>query len=45
MRGGIPTLTHTSSWGSAWLSTGYVFMAWYLVKTRHFTLPYSRLKV
>jgi hypothetical protein len=28
---------HTSSWRGAWLSTRYVFMAWYLVKTRDIT--------
>jgi hypothetical protein len=30
MRGAIPSLRHTSSWRSAYLSTGYVFRAWHL---------------
>jgi len=40
MRGAISPFHNTSSWHGAWLSTGYVFMAWYLVKHRdNFTLP------
>jgi membrane protein DedA with SNARE-associated domain len=30
--GALPPLVHTSSWRSVWLSTGYGFTAWYLVK-------------
>jgi len=34
--------SHTLSWRGALLSTGYVFMAWYLVKHMgNFTLPYE----
>jgi hypothetical protein len=45
MRGAIPPLPHMSSCRGAWLSTGYVFMAWCFVKNRNiFTfyliLPY-----
>jgi len=42
MCGALPSLPHTSSWRGAYLSTGYVFRAWYLVKhmeTLTFTLP------
>jgi len=34
IRGAIPQLPHTSSCRGASLSTGYLFMAWYLVKRR-----------
>jgi hypothetical protein len=31
---------HMSTWSGAQVSTGYVFMTWYLVKHRDFTLVY-----
>jgi len=31
MRGTVPSLSHTSSGRGAQLSTGHVFMVWYLV--------------
>jgi hypothetical protein len=34
MHGTTPPVPHTSSWCGAYLSTGYIFMAWYLVKAR-----------
>jgi hypothetical protein len=34
MRGAIPPLSHTSTWCGDELSTGYVFMAWYIVKAQ-----------
>jgi hypothetical protein len=34
MRGCIPPLSHASSWRGILLSTGYVSMTWYLVKSR-----------
>jgi uncharacterized membrane protein len=34
MRGAITPLPHASSWHGSWLSTGYVFIVWYLVKHR-----------
>jgi len=34
MRGPIPPFSHTSSRCSAYLSTEYIFIAWYLVKHR-----------
>jgi hypothetical protein len=34
VRGAIPSLPHTSLWRGAWLNTGYVFVAWYLVQHR-----------
>jgi hypothetical protein len=42
IRGAIPPFPHVSSWRGAHFSTGYVFVAWYLVKHRDnfaFTLP------
>jgi hypothetical protein len=30
----IPLISHTSSWCGNWLSTGYIFMTWYLGKHR-----------
>jgi len=34
IHGAIPPLLHTSSGRGAKLSTGYIFMTWYLVKDR-----------
>jgi hypothetical protein len=34
MCGTIPPLPHMSAWHGAWLSTGYIFMVWYLLKHR-----------
>jgi len=43
MCGAIPQLPHTSSGCGAYLSTGYVFLAWYLVKHRDmFTFSFSK---
>jgi len=45
MHGALPLLPHMSSWCGSYLSKGYVFMAWYLVKNRdNFTLPYLSMK-
>jgi hypothetical protein len=42
MLGAIPPLLHTSSWRGAYLSVGYVYMAWYLVKPRdNFTFNFT----
>jgi hypothetical protein len=34
------SIPHMPSWRGAWLSTGYVFMAWCLVEPRYFTFTY-----
>jgi hypothetical protein len=34
MHGAIPAHPHTSSWHDVYLSTGYIFMVWYLDKHR-----------
>jgi hypothetical protein len=38
MRGAIPPLSQYISWHGFYLSAEYVFIAWYLVKYRHFTV-------
>jgi len=41
MRGAMSPFSHTSSCRGAYLSTGYVFMAWYLDNPRdNFTFTY-----
>jgi hypothetical protein len=44
MRGAVPPLSYTSSRRIVQLSTGQVFIAWYLVKhSDKFSLPYTRI--
>jgi len=43
MCGAIPPLPSTSSWRDAYLSNGYVFMAWYLVNHRDSFIVYLTL--
>jgi len=42
MHGTIPLLPHMSAWHGVQLSTGYIFMLWYLVKFLCFTCEEGR---